>query len=202
MARSKARSRSRGFSMGGSGGGAGFFYPKVSVSFTGSGFNQGADQATSAGTLVVAPTSGVTVSLLDSDGGKFQLNALGVEAGATITAPADGLSQPITVQVNNGGQVTLWPLAIPLQAQSIALSGSLSIAHGAATNTVVGNLTALPSGSLTFSIVSQDVVAGFKIVTAALERDTGVLSAGAYNITIRATKGSQHWDQLFVLTLT
>lgn len=183
------------------GGGSGFIFPPFSVTFSGAGFAQGSDQASVAGALTVLPAD-ASLTLLDSDGGKFQLDGTNVEAGATLTSPTDSTAQPITVRQLWGGRTVDTVLSIPLIAQSVALSGSHSLAHTAAANTVVGALSAVPSTSVTFSITAQDVTSGFKIVGTSLERDTGTLTAGTYNITIRATKGAQHWDQAFALTLT
>lgn len=84
---------------------------------------------------------------------------------------------------------------------AVKLSGSHSLAHDAAANTVVGSLTTDVPGSVVYSIVSQDITNGFKIVGTQLERSTGVLTAGTYHLTMQA-QANANYQTAITLTLT
>lgn len=194
---SRRRSRSRPRAMS-SGGGAGFMFPPFSLQFTGSGFPGESDAATVAGALTVSPADS-SLTLLDSDGNKYALDGLNVIAGATPVQQTDAPSQPITVRQLWGGRTVDTVLSIPVSEQSIALAGAHTFAHAATTGTVVGALSSVPGGT-TFSIVTQDAANGVQISGSSLQKGSGTVTAGAYNVTVRATKNGRHWDQVFALT--
>jgi hypothetical protein len=181
----------------------GFIVPPFALSLDTAVATEASAQGTDVGTLTVNPPNS-SITLLDSDGNKFQLNGNVLECGSVaLNALTDGAA---SVQVRISLNTYIFERTFPITVNSVAVSavalaGGHTVAHLAAAATVIGALSSTPSGA-TFSIVAQDIANGFAISGGNLVVGAGVLTAGTVNVTVRATRAGKTRDQAFAITVT
>jgi len=183
-----------------SSGAGGFSYPVFSLTLDNAEFPEASPPGTLIGNFASTPLDG-RIHLIDNAGGKVAMgdNQRSLVVGATEDDTVEAFS--VTARLSWAGAFSDFEFTINSDAATLSVGGSTSFVHNAATNTVLGAISSVPSGA-SYSIVSQDVASGLAISAGNLVKGSGTITAGAYHFTLRATKGSFHWDQAFTYTAT
>lgn len=157
MASKKSRPRGRAMT----GGGAGFIFPAFGVALTeGAAIWVNASSETPVGGELLTVPDDATITLLDDDAGKFQLDGFTLETTDTALETGDGPTQPITIRVLWGGRTQDFVLAIPVYDPTEVDCSSTTVSHTATIGTTIGTLSTDVDGSvfgegLSFSVSDQ-----------------------------------------------
>jgi len=184
---------------------AGFIVPPFSLTLDTASVTESSAQGTDIGTLTFTPPD-AAITLIDSDGGKFQLNGNVLECGAVALNADDDVAAEVNVRISKNTYIFEKTFAITVNAApvtAINLSGSQTYVEGAAEGDPIGTLTSTPDGA-TFSIQTQTPANGVTLVGDEMQ----VGSAGAalvandtIALTIRATRDGKTFDEDFTITV-
>lgn len=190
---------------------AGFLVPPFSLSLSANTLLEASAQGTDIGVFTFTPPD-ASLTLLDNDGGKFQLNADGItlEAGAVTTEEDVDTDASVHLRLSAHTYIAEFTFPITVTAipvTNISLSGTKTVQTRSAAGTIIGALTSTPAGA-NFAI-QNDPTGKFSIAGGNLElastidyltdgTNQGDGSGSKVDITLIAT----HEDQTFTKTFT